>query len=202
MRLFEKFTNPLANLSTAYQTLKIVTFILLVVVIGLTVSLIITLNKEQIVVGVNKQGVPIPMEIKDKRVENMINYKQFITYFLNSVYDWNSDTYIDQIEKALPLMAEDIRGDYIQEMKKGGYIETIKKNQITSSIQVKKILTDKAKKYKDGYLVKVQAVKLRVTDFIDRTSPVKIKIAFRPVDISSKNIWGLEVFEIKEIPID
>lgn len=168
----------------------------------LTYSFFRLANKEQIVVGIDKNGMPIPMEVKNQDIENLINYRQFITYLLNRLYDWNNETYVAQIQKALPLMAEDIRSDYLKEVEEGGYIETINKYEMTSSIQIRKFLEDSAREYKDGYIIDVETVKLRITDFIDRSSIVRISVAFRPTTISSDNIWGLEVFELEETTID
>jgi len=202
MRLFKKFVNPLADLSNAYQTLKIICFILVILLGVLTYSFFQLSNREQIVVGIDGSGIPVPMEVKEENIENLINYKQFITYLLNCLYNWNSETYIDQIKKALPLMADDIQKDYLMEVEEGGYIDTINHYKITSSIQIRRFLEDTAREYKDGFIIEIIAVKLRVTDFIDRTSTVKVSIAFRPTDISNENIWGLEMFELKEQRID
>jgi hypothetical protein len=198
MRLFKKFVNPLADLSNAYQTLKVICFILLIFLGVLTYSFFQLSRREQIVVGIDNNGMPVPMEVKQVGIENLINYKQFITYLLNCLYNWNNETYIEQIRRALPLLAEDIRKEYLSEVEEGGYIDTIRQYKIISSIQIKRFLEDTARTYKDGFIIDVEAIKLRVTDFIDRTSTVRISVAFRPTNFTPDNIWGLEVFEIVE----
>ena len=114
------------------------------------------------------------------------------------MYSWNSSTYVEQIRSALPLMANDMREEYLTQIEKNDVIQTITDGKITSVIQIKNLESTSVTKYKEGYMAEVEGIKLRVVDFVTRETPVKLQIAFRPVSLSGDNIWGFEVFELHE----
>lgn len=178
--------------------LKITTIILLITNITLGVAYMKLSAKQQVVVGINEKGIPQNVVYKGSNISNLVNHKQFLTQFLNLVYDWNKENYKQNIERATNFMNKNLTANYLDEIKRGGFIEQVEEYEMTSSLTIQSINEDSLKQYQDGYIITVNAMKLRITDFIDRSIPVEIDIAFRPTDITKNNIWGLEIFEIKE----
>lgn len=178
--------------------LKITTIILLITNIIFGIAYMKLAGKQQVVVGVNNNGIPEEVVYKGSNISNVVNHKQFLTHILNMVYDWNKDNYKSNIEKATPYMSKSLTANYLEEIQRGGFIDQVIEYEMTSSLTIQSINDDSLVKYKDGYKITVNALKLRITDFIDRTIPVEIDIAFRPVEVSKNNLWGLEIFELKE----
>lgn len=197
----EKIINKLnkdKNKSFLSLFLKITTIILLLTNITLGVAYMRLSAKQQVVVGINEEGIPQNTIYKGSNISNLVNQKQFMTHTLNLIYDWNKDNYRKNIEKATNFMSNDLKNNYLEEIKRGGFIEQVEEYEMTSSLTIQSIDDDSLEKYKDGYKITISAVKLRITDFIDRTIPVEIDVAFRPVKVDNNNLWGLEIFEIKE----
>lgn len=183
--------------------LKISTVVLLisnlVLVIAFGVAYFNLSKKQQVVVGINQDGIPTENVVyKGSNMANLVNHKQFLTQLLNLVYDWNKDNYKKNIEKATNYMSSNLSNNYLDEIERGGFIEQVQEYEMTSSLTIQSINEDSLVEYKNGYMITVNALKLRITDFIDRSIPVEIDIAFRPTEITNSNIWGLEIFEIKE----
>lgn len=178
--------------------LKITTVILLITNIIFGIAYMRLAGKQQVVVGINQDGIPQNVVYKGSNISNLVNHKQFITHFLNLIYDWNKDNYKENIERATDYMNRSLTSNYLDEIDRGGFIEQVQEYEMTSSLTIQQIKDDSLIQYKDGYQITVNAMKLRITDFIDRSIPVEIDIAFRPTEVSKNNIWGLEIFEIKE----
>lgn len=194
----QNFHMSIGFLSKINSTLTLVVSISLILNLVLAISLTMALKRKQIVVSIDQQGLPVPMKITNQNLENLINWRQFLETFVQKMYAWNSNTYVDQIRSALPLMADDMRQEYLNQIEKNDIIQTITEGKITSVIQIKNLDSVKVVKYKEGYKAEIEGIKLRVVDFITRETPVKIQIAFRPVSLTSDNIWGFEVFEFHE----
>mgnify|MGYP006284960479 CR=1 FL=1 len=196
--LLEDKVKEQSNTFSISLLLKILVIVLSLTVLVLSLLLVNAMGQEETIVALKPDNTPVPTEIKENKISYLVDYEKFLHIFLNQLYDWNYQNYVDNIKGAIPLMSSSLKKQYLNEIKEGGYIEQVNDYQITSSLTIQKIKTDSIKKYKGGYKVKVQALKLKVRDFIDRSIPVEIVIAFRPTDISKNNVWGLEVFEIKE----
>ena len=197
----EKLSNyhtSLGFLSKMNSTLTLVVSISLILNLLLSLSLVMSIKKKQIVVSIDNQGLPVPMQITNQNLQNLINWRQFLETFVQKMYSWNSSTYVEQIRSALPLMANDMREEYFTQIEKNDVIQTITDGKITSVIQIKNLESTSVTKYKEGYMAEVEGIKLRVVDFVTRETPVKLQIAFRPVSLSGDNIWGFEVFEFHE----
>lgn len=189
------------SLRNNYQTsllLKITLFVLLLSNVVLGGCLYLVINKSPIVIGLSDHGVPEAYPVKEAPLSHLVNYQYFITVFLNHIYDWDYKNYANNIKKALPMMSASLREEYMEEIKRGGYIDQVNEYQLTSSLTIRQIDSESINPYQGGYRIKVIAQKLKIHDFIDRSIPVEIHVAFRPTNISSDNIWGLEIFEIKE----
>lgn len=189
------------SLRNNYQTsllLKITVFVLLLSNVVLGGCLYLVINKSPIVIGLSDHGVPEAYPVKEAPLSHLVNYQYFITVFLNHIYDWDYKNYAGNIKKALPLMSNSMREEYMEEIKRGGYIDQVNEYQLTSSLTIRQIDSENITPYQGGYRIKVVAQKLKIHDFIDRSIPVEILVAFRPTNISSDNIWGLEIFEMKE----
>lgn len=199
MGLEEKILERKTGYNISYFT-KIIVFSLIILLLIESIALVILINRKPRVVVVSSEGIPLPNKVTDKELTNLINTKQFILFFLNQLYDYNKDNYVEKIKGAFPLMSKSLQEQYLNEIETGGYIEQVNKYEITSSLTVKRITDSDIKKLQDnkGYLVKVNATKLKVTDFIDRNIDVNIEIGYRPAKFTKDNIWGLEVFYIKE----
>lgn len=181
---------------------------LIILTIALAISLLLSLIicffvaiKKEMVVGIDKMGLAVPLEVQKESIANLIDYKIFITTFLTRIFEWNSQTYINQIKLALPLMAEDIRSEFLQKIKDSQLLKDIEENRIVSTIQLQPIPNELIK-FKDGYQVEIDAIKIRITDYsVDRTEAVKLVVGFRKCRLTKDNFYGLEVFYLSEYPI-
>lgn len=171
----------------------------------LAVMLYISFNKKATIVALTPDMTPVPTEVKKGTLGKMVDYEKFIRIFLNQIYDWDHNSYKEQIKKVLPIMSGEAREDYLAEIEGGGYIEQVKEYKLTSSLVIRTV--EDLRSYKDGYRITVQGEKILVKDFSgdeddfvfsDNKTEVKIDVAFRVDDISEDNYWGLEIFEIKE----
>ena len=178
--------------------IKLVLFLMFIIIVLQSFTVYSLLNNESQIVGITEKGIPIKLKKKDREMSNLINIEQFMRHFTNLIYDWNYKTYEENIEKATSLMSNDLKEQFLSEIKKGGYIEQVKDYKITSSFTIRQVDVKNIKNYKNGYKVIIKGYKLEITDFIDRKKPMQIEIGFKTTDISNNNIWGLEVFEIKE----
>lgn len=199
MGLEDKILEKNAGYNISYF-IKIVVFSLIVILVIESIAVVFLINRKPKIVVVSSEGIPLPNKLSNEKLINLINTKQFILYFLNQLYDYNKDNYVEKIRGGFPLMSKSLQEQYLNEIETGGYIEQVNKYDITSSLTVKRINERDIKKLDNnkGYLVKVHATKLKVTDFIDRNIDVDIEIGYRPAKFTEDNIWGLEVFYIKE----
>lgn len=183
---------------------QLLTILTIALAIALLISLILNFiiaSKKEMVVGVDKMGLAVPLEIQKESVANLIDYKIFLTTFLTRIYEWNSETYINQIRLALPLMAEDIRFEFLQKIKDSQLTKDIEENRIVSTIQLQPV-PDGLVKYKDGFQVEIDAIKIRITDYaVDRTEAIRLVVGFRKCRLTKDNFYGLEVFYLSEYPV-
>jgi len=196
VKVIENFVNPIACLSSANNVLKLITFILLVIIIILSISLYVVSSKNQIVVAIN-DSLPISLNIIDDSIANLINYKQFVIHFLSCLYNWNPDTFYDQTIKATNLMGNNIRKDYIALATDKAYITNIINYRITNAFQVSR-MDEKSVISSNVFKLVVYGTKLRITEFIDRTTEVAIVLTIKTIPATKNNIWGLEVIGIEE----
>lgn len=196
-RIRNNIATPFASLAASYQLLKFITIFLIIVVLTLSISLYLSISKRSIIVGVAADGVPLNLEIVSDSVINVVNYKQFVTHFLNCVYNWNPATVNDQISRSIAFMSRDLKAKYIAMLNDKSYMENLLDYNITNVFQIQKI-DDRVVGNKGIFTVTVWGTRLRVTEFIDRTVPLKVHIKIRPVALTKENVWGLEVIELIE----
>lgn len=197
-KIEERYINPIAYLSSYVQILKITVMALVIILLILSFSIYKLSAKQQIVVGLDQNNMPVPMEIKSEEIGNLINYKQFISYFLVTLYSWDNNTYISTIRSVVPMMADTTKDQYLKILQEKKYLDVFKEQKITSVIKIIRIKEDTIIKYKSGFQIKVEATKIRLVDFIERKQIVEFTIGFRPCRPSQDNIWGLEIFELYE----
>lgn len=197
-KIEERYINPIAYLSSYVQILKITVMALVIILLILSFSIYKLSAKQQIVVGLDQNNMPVPMEIKSEEIGNLINYKQFISYFLVTLYSWDNNTYISTIRSVVPMMADTTKDQYLKILQEKKYLDVFKEQKITSVIKIIRIKEDTIIKYKSGFQIKVEATKIRLVDFIEREQIVEFTIGFRPCRPSQDNIWGLEIFELYE----
>lgn len=201
----KEFIESITGLSSAVQILRLTTIILFIIVLLLTICLVKAINRQQIFIKVDEDGKAIPTEILEDNAFNLINYKQFLTDFLERAYCWTPSTFQRQIESALPLMDEEAQIYFRKELKQNQTYEIITKNKITNILIVKYIDTSSIKPTDYGWLINVDALKLRIIEventqgiFSTKPVPVRFTIGFKTAPISRENIWGFKVCYLYE----
>lgn len=199
-----EFISDFSNLNTTIQVLKGTVIILLIVVVLLSLSLIVIIGKQQVFIKVD-DGKAIPAEILDGNALNLISYTQFLTDFLERAYCWTPATFHSQIQSALPLMTEEARLYFEKELAKNRTYDIISKNRITNILIVKYIDIDSVVPTEDGWLINVDALKLRIIEventqgvFSSKPVPVRFTIGFKTCPLSRENIWGFKVYYLEE----
>lgn len=178
--------------------MKIIIFLIIIIAVMQVITMLQVINNKTEIVGISEDGIPVEVTRKGNNMSNQINLEQFMRGFVGLLYNWDSDIYKENIERASLLMSNDLNKNYLEEIERNGYIEQVKEYDIVSNFTIKNVDMDNIRSYKDGYKIKVKGVKLEINDFIKRKKPLNIEIAFKTKDISKNNIWGIEVFEIKE----
>ena len=201
----KEFIGSITGLSSAVQILRLTTILLFIIVLLLTICLVKAINRQQIFIKVDEDGKAIPTEILEDNAFNLINYKQFLTDFLERAYCWTPSTFKRQIESALPLMDEEAQIYFRKELKQNQTYEIITKNKITNILIVKYIDTNSIKPTDYGWLINVDALKLRIIEventqgiFSTKPVPVRFTIGFKTAPISRENIWGFKVCYLYE----
>ncbi len=199
MKLISKFINPQADLNVAYQTAKFSAIASFIFNIILSLCLIIVSASKEKIIGIDQQGIPYPVEVINQKLSDLISFRQFLSFFLTTLYSWHPDTYEDQMNSILAFMSPELKSEYRKYIAESDLINKIKRNKVSSVISIKNINTDTLEVYQDGYRIRIEAIKANITSLKDElVQPVEFTIAFRKISPSKYNLWGFEVFELKE----
>ena len=197
MYVFTNVQNLLHKYIVTITIALIVSFLFNLILIS---TLHVIAREKTKIVGIDEQGMPYKMKEINDNLKNLTNRKRFVEYFIEKLYHWNKDTYIRNVKTIIPLMANDIRGTYINMIDTNSYSKKVDEDNIQSLIDVEPINSE-FKPYKEGYTIEVVATKIRIVEFIKRETIVKFIVSIRPCNYTEDNIWGLEVFEFSESPI-
>lgn len=199
------YVSSLANLNFMVQALKYTVITLLITVIVLFICLIKTINRQQLFLGIDDSGIPVPLKIIDNHAINLINYQQFLIDFLSRAYCWTPETFQTQIYSAYPLLDDQAKIFFEKELKKNKTYELVSQQSITNMLVVRYIDINSIRPTDEGWLINVDAVKLRLIEmkdsqgiFSSKPIPVKFTIGFKTCSLTPENIWGFKVYYLNE----
>lgn len=195
----KKLINPQADLNFAFQITKLFSIASFILNICLIICLMVVATSKEKIIGIDNQGIPYPVEVINEKLSDIISYRQFLSFFITTLYSWHPDTYEQQMTDILPFMSNDLRAEYRKFISQSNLINKVKENNVASVIKINNIKTDTLETYSDGYFIKIDAVKVNFNNLKEEVpEPVEFSIAFRKVAPSERNIWGFEIFELLE----
>lgn len=201
----KKFLNTISSLSSAVQIMKLSILVLFLVVVLLSISLVRAINRQQVFIIVDEDGKAIPTEIIEENAMNVINYKQFITDFLERAYCWTPSTFERQVKSAMPLMDENAQRFFEKELRENKVYDLVAKNFVSNILIVKYIDSNSIVPTEYGWMINVDALKLRIIEientqgiFSTKPVPVRFTIGFKTCPLSPDNIWGFKVCYLEE----
>ncbi len=199
MRIIKKLVNPQADLNVAFQTVKTFAVGSFILNIILAICLMVVSASKDKIIGIDDQGIPYPVEIINQDYADLISFRKFLSFFLTTLYSWYPESYEQQMNDILVFMSSDLRTEYRKYIAQSDLVNKVKENKITNVIRINNINTDTLAAYEDGYIIKIDAVKANITSLKEELlQPVEFTIAFRKIVPSKINLWGFEVFELKE----
>lgn len=199
MKRIKKLINPQADLNVAYQTAKFFGLGSFILNIVLALCLIVVSASKEKIIGIDEQGIPYPVEIINQKLSDIISFRQFLSFFITTLYSWQPDTYEAQMNDILTFMSDELRSEYHKYIIQSDLVNKVKKNKVTSVIRINNINIDTLEAYDDGYKIEIDAVKTNIAVLKEEIiQPVRFTVAFRKIAPSKKNYWGFEVFELKE----
>ena len=184
--------------SHQFQVMKIGFYVLLIVVLLLSIG-VFKLSKEVKnikVVALDEDRMPYPMEEKPKNISNLINYKTFIHYALDSIHSWHPKTIDRQLVKLKPITTDEAWESLIKEIKAEKLRTRVKENDITSVIEIYDYSDPKPYKDTDQFMMTITAFRIReIRDvhYENTLNKMKINIRFKRVNSTKDNFWGLKI---------
>lgn len=199
------FTGQFADLNYSIQLFKYAFFFMVICNLVLCMCLIKAINRQQLIIGIDEEKGPVPVKIIDEKYDNLVYYQQFLTDFLERAYCWTPETFENQISSVLPLIDDTSQDEFLTELRTKNAQNKIMTQELTNILVVKYIDVDSILPTEEGWLINVDAIKLRLTEvnstkgvFSTKPLPVRFTIGFKTAPLSRENIWGFKVYLLDE----
>jgi hypothetical protein len=177
-------------LFNAYQKELLVFYLILILSLWAIIASYVAITKKDhtLLVGINQNGATIISSLDDK--SELTLTKNFLRRFIGLTYNWDHNSFRENIELAGDLMSDELWSKKLSDFK---LIETrIKESDIIQSAEILGI----TRLDENVYEVPVKTSIIR--NGRNYSEQTKIRITLKKIERNLRNPWGMEVINVSE----